>query len=157
MIQSDTHVQIYVHNVMERFPGTVAETDTVQEAVQEMIQRHASALPVTDENGVLKGIVSVNDVLRMIQSSEQLLDCEDFEEDSPTTVASVLCELLLSSDVSEVMTKALHTVYQDDTLEDAAKLMLQHQVHHLPVVSREGELLGIVSTVHFVRLAADRK
>jgi len=156
MTQTTSESKNHVQNVMERYPITVSETDTIQVAVDKMIENHISAVPVVDENKKLKGILTVTDVLRMIQSDERLLETEDFSDDSDITVASVLCELMLSSEVDTVMTDAACTLRPEDSLEEAGRLMLQRQVHHLPVVNKEDELVGIVSTVHFVRRVAER-
>lgn len=155
MTPTQTTANIHVQNVMERFPITVAQTDTIEVAVDTMVNHHISAVPVVDRDGKLHGILTITDVLRIIQSDERMLDAEDFGDESELTVASILCELLLSNGVETAMTAAVCTLQPEDSLEDAARLMLEHQVHHLPVVNQTGGLVGIVSTVHFVRLAVE--
>jgi CBS domain-containing protein len=47
--------------------------------------------------------------------------------------------------VKDVMTPKVISVGVDETVVNAARLMLQHQISGLPVVDKKGELVGIVS------------
>lgn len=47
--------------------------------------------------------------------------------------------------VSDVMTKIVHTVHQDDDVEAAIALMEAKQVRRLPVVDDAGHVVGIVA------------
>lgn len=47
--------------------------------------------------------------------------------------------------VREVMTSEVKFIYDDDSIEEAARSMSELQVRRLPVVDRENRLVGIVS------------
>lgn len=47
--------------------------------------------------------------------------------------------------VSEIMTREPHTLSVDNTLLDARNLMTTHHIRHVPIVSAQGDLLGLVS------------
>ena len=47
--------------------------------------------------------------------------------------------------VADIMTREPYTLGPDDSLTDARNLMAQHHVRHVPVVSSEGTILGLVS------------
>lgn len=47
--------------------------------------------------------------------------------------------------VAEIMTREPYTLSPDDTLADARQLMTQHHIRHIPVLSAEGALIGVVS------------
>ena len=47
--------------------------------------------------------------------------------------------------VSELMTREPYTLGPDDTLADARKLMAEHHIRHIPIVSGDGNLVGLVS------------
>lgn len=47
--------------------------------------------------------------------------------------------------VAEIMTREPYTLGPDDTLADARKLMAEHHIRHVPVVSGDGNLVGLVS------------
>ncbi|MGH7681035.1 MAG: CBS domain-containing protein [Candidatus Eiseniibacteriota bacterium] len=54
---------IHVGEVMSRRLHTCAPTDDIRTAVQTMKERQVRRLPVTDERGALKGVLSLNDVV----------------------------------------------------------------------------------------------
>ena len=47
--------------------------------------------------------------------------------------------------VDEIMTRDPHTLGPDDTLRDAALLMREHNIRHIPIVDAEGGVVGLVS------------
>jgi CBS domain-containing protein len=56
--------------------------------------------------------------------------------------------------VSEIMTAQPYTLGPDDSLAKARELMAQHHIRHIPVVSGDGTLIGVV-TQRDVLAAAD--
>ena len=53
--------------------------------------------------------------------------------------------------VKDVMTPKVICVGPDEAVVNAARLMLQHQISGLPIVDKEGELVGIVTEGDFLR------
>jgi len=53
--------------------------------------------------------------------------------------------------VKDVMTPKVICVGVDETVVNAARLMLHHQISGLPVVDKEGELVGVVTEGDFLR------
>ncbi len=53
--------------------------------------------------------------------------------------------LLAELQVSEIMSRNPISVRQDDTVERAAQLMLEHTISGLPVVDAAGHLVGIIT------------
>ena len=47
--------------------------------------------------------------------------------------------------VAEIMTREPYTLGPDDTLATARQLLAEHHIRHIPIVSAEGALLGVVS------------
>lgn len=52
---------------------------------------------------------------------------------------------------SDVMTRNLITIDPDQTVLQAARLMLQHRISGLPVIDKDGKLVGILSEGDFLR------
>lgn len=52
---------------------------------------------------------------------------------------------MLTPSVSHYMTVQPWTIHRDATLRDAHMLMHQHHIRHLPVLDKNGELVGIVT------------
>jgi CBS domain-containing membrane protein len=47
--------------------------------------------------------------------------------------------------ISEIMNTDLHTLTEDDSVEDARRLMADHYIRHIPVIAKGNRLVGLVS------------
>jgi CBS domain-containing protein len=47
--------------------------------------------------------------------------------------------------VAEIMTREPYTLGPDDSLADARQLLAEHHIRHIPILSTEGSLIGVVS------------
>ncbi|MCM2374415.1 CBS domain-containing protein [Aporhodopirellula aestuarii] len=155
MSATQTDLRTPIHSFMRRQPITVMETDTIQDAVEKMTEEHLSALPVVDQDGCLKGIITVSDMLRLIQDAERTLDCDMAIYDESYLVVDLIRECLGSDEVASVMSNATVTAEQNDSLQKVAQLMVKHQVHHVPVINHDKRLLGIVSATDYVSFVAE--
>jgi CBS domain-containing protein len=57
--------------------------------------------------------------------------------------------------VREVMSEGLFTCYDDDQVEDAARLMAEHRLRRVPVIDRNEQLVGIISLADVARSGAE--
>ncbi len=62
-----------------------------------------------------------------------------------------------STAVREVASTDLVTVDPEQDLDEAVRLMAQHQVRRLPVVEEDGRLVGVVAQADVARQADDRQ
>lgn len=53
--------------------------------------------------------------------------------------------------IADVFTADLQTVSRDTNCSEALKLMLSHRIRHLPVVDKDGSLVGLVSIRRLVQ------
>lgn len=89
-----------------------------------LLSRHnLGALPVCEQDGVLRGIVTDRDIV---------LRCVAAEEDPAQTP------------VREIMSRSCAVVAPDDDAREAARLMAVRQVRRLPVLEG-GRVVGMVS------------
>jgi CBS domain-containing protein len=138
---------------MNVMPITVSAEANVSEAARLLRENKISGLPVLDGE-TLVGIVSESDLLR-------LLSVEDKEEGglwlpSPFEVFEIPFRDLVKWEmqaslkdvqekkVADVMSRNLHEIGPEDSVEEAASIMTRHRINRLPVVE-EGRLVGIVT------------
>jgi len=58
-------------------------------------------------------------------------------------------------DVQQVMTKnVVHMTQPDADAQTAARIMMENQIHHLVVID-EGRIVGVISSLDFVKLVAE--
>lgn len=69
------------------------------------------------------------------------------------SVASPEWDVMSEYTVADVMTRVAHSLEPDTTLADAARYMLRFGIHRV-LVAEQGELVGIVTTMDFLRALA---
>lgn len=115
---------------------TIEQTETVLAATQRMNEHSIGALLVTD-GGRLCGIFTERDVLRRIVAAQR---------DPAATL------------VRDVMTTNMACASPDTSVDDARSIFKSHRIRHLPVVSSDGELVGMISIGDLnAHLANDRE
>ncbi len=99
----------------------VSKETGIYEAVETMVEKRITGLPVVNEDMSLAGIVSEKDVLSLLYNME----------DRPTTV-------------EHYMTPDPHCFDVDDSLIDIAECFIKNHFRRVPIIS-DGKLKGIIS------------
>lgn len=155
MTVTNTEHPVLVQSVMQRHPLTIHDYETVQDAVDKMTENHISALPVVDDGNYVKGILTISDLVRLVQDAERTLDSDLAIYDQGYVITDMIRETLGTDEVASVMSGNPITIHQDASLKEAARTMIEDRVHHLLVVGNDMKLFGMLSAIDFVRLAAD--
>src|SRR5438132_1415945 len=114
---------MHINEVMTRDVRMVSPDDTLQAAAKVMDECEIGLLPVS-ENDRLAGTVSDRDI----------------------TVRAVAKGLPPErGKVRDVMTPKVKYVYEDESVQDAARNMSELQIRRLPVLNRDKRLVGIIS------------
>jgi len=118
-----THHDRKIRDVMTSNPRTIEPSTTVQEAAKLMRDEDVGPIPIV-ENGSVSGIVTDRDIVLNVVA----------EGVDPT-----------STPVSQIASRDLITIDPEQTLDEALRLMGQHQVRRLPVCEEDGRLVGIIA------------
>lgn len=102
----------------------VAPGDSVQSALQIMVENDQGSVVVLDENEKVVGIFTERDVLR-----HYLINQSTF----------------MYLNVSEVMSSPVTTVTEDMEVSEALDIMNEKKVRRLPVVDKNGRMIGFLS------------
>ncbi len=132
-LSAPINIGVKVSDVMSSPVITVDISSTLRDAMKIMIKYGFRRLPVV-ENNIVKGIVTAMDIIKFFGTHKA------FEY---TTTGSI--EEILRVPVREVMVKDVVTVSPDSDVGEAAKLMNERNVGSVLVVTKEYELLGILS------------
>ena len=137
-----------VKDVMTTQVVTVGTAASFKEMVVKMRESGVSALPVVDGEGRVIGVVSEADML----NKEAGLDTE------PGELSSLLRfterEKAAGVTAAELMTKPPVTIGPGAPVAEAARLMRDHRVKGLPVITDTGLLIGIISRADALRVFA---
>jgi CBS domain-containing protein len=105
-------------------PLAIAESATLEEALNSMDEYHFHHLPVVDQQRRLVGIISDLDIRRTADAKSAL--------------------------VSEVMTPSPESVTHNSPPVEALRTMLARRFHSVPVLDA-GRLIGIITSTDFLR------
>jgi CBS domain-containing protein len=100
---------------------TIHPEASIKEAIELLIEREISGLPVVDDDGHLIGVVTEFALLAMVYDHD-----------------------VLNHPVSQHMTQDLITVDVDDPVTRVADLCIVHRIRRVPVTKR-GRLVGLIA------------
>ena len=113
-------------DLMSRDVKVVSPDMSIQEAANEMRQGDFGMLPVGENDRMIGAITDRDIALRAIAQGKDG-----------------------STKVRDVMSEGIFWVFEDESVEAAAKTMSERQVRRLPVVDRNKRLVGIVALGDF--------
>jgi CBS domain-containing protein len=118
-----------VQDVMTRDPGAVEASAPIIEAAEVMLREDVGSVPIL-EDGRLAGMLTDRDiVLRVVAEGRD--------------ARTITC--------AEIASRQLATIDPQQPLEEALRLMGEHQVRRLPVVEEDGKLVGILAQADVAR------
>jgi CBS-domain-containing membrane protein len=107
------------------------------EAVAElMVKHHIGCIPIVNELGIPTGMLTKLDLLEHLLASVR-------DEPSP-----------LAQSARDLMMPLALTLNDQATVAHAAAMMASEDIHHVPIVDRDGCMIGIVSTMDIARWLA---
>lgn len=136
---------------------TIRSNQSVRDAVTMMVTENVSALPVVDGVGQLVGVVSTSDLIRIVLETVDVLQSEYPHYDDCLWAVELVQKRLGTDKVTSIMSEIVTVVHPETTMHDAACMMLNHRIHHLPVVRTNGQIVGMLSSTEFARLTSGMK
>ena len=112
-----------VAEVMNTSVLTVEPSASIGEAAEKMIEAGVGAVVVMEDMARIGGIVTERDLMRAVAQRARAAEAR----------------------VRQWMTESVVTIEPDTEIKDAAKMMFEKNFRHLPVVNKDGRLLGIAS------------
>jgi CBS domain-containing protein len=124
----------FIREAMTKPPKSVESSTSVVDAARMMEAENVGSVPVV-EGGQLVGMITDRDIaVRVVGGGKD-----------PQ-----------STPVGEIASRELVTVDPQQDLDEALRLMAQHQVRRLPVVEEDGRLVGILAQADVAREGDDR-
>jgi acetoin utilization protein AcuB len=130
-----------VQDFMTPNPVVISPQTSLIDAYTVMCDNEIRRLPVV-EQGELVGIITMSDILRSVPN---------LSEDETDTATRLL---LVTLSVVDLMTSEPVTISPDDTIQDAAELMLENQVSGIPVMQGD-QVVGIITESDIFKLVVD--
>jgi acetoin utilization protein AcuB len=131
---------MFVSMWMTREVTTIAPTATLADIATLMMRRRIRRLPVIGERGALLGIVTHSDVLHAFPP-----DINPFAINAAESIAAITAAAdRVRLTASDLMAREPHTTTPDAPVESAARLMRDHKIGALPVLSNHA-LVGLIT------------
>ena len=121
-----------VRTIMTQQCTTLAHDSHISDAVKTIVEKKIGGLPIIDHEGVLNGIVTERDVLRVLASDRSTLKVED------------------------VMSSSLRVTAPDFPISTVSRDMTQYRFRRLPVVS-DDVLYGILTATDIMKYLGSRE
>jgi len=128
------HHDKHVRDLMTSGPRTVETSTSVVDAARAMKEEDVGSLPIV-EGDRLAGVLTDRDITVRVVA----------EGKDPQSVT-----------VGDIASRDLVTVDPEQGLDEAMRLMAQHQVRRLPVCEEDGRLVGILAQADVAREVGDQ-
>lgn len=138
---------VQIKEIMATELITVSTSDSVEQCAKLLQENNISGLPVLDDTGKVAGIVTEGDLIRRASRIKAPGYLEILGGliylGSPKKFVEEL-QRAMSLEAGQLMSTDVISVKPDDTIEQAATLMVDNSINRLPVIDGE-KLVGIVS------------
>jgi len=128
-----------VKNWMSKEIVTVDADDSMQNAIYILQEQNIKMLPVMEDENLV-GIITDRDLKKASPSDATTLDMHE------------LLFLISKIKVRDLMKKPVYTARPDDTVEEAAALLLEKKISGLPVLDENDRLVGIITRSDIFRV-----
>lgn len=118
-----------VRDVMTHNLTSIGRQAAIREAAERMRELDVGMLPVKDD-GEIVGTVTDRDIT--VRATAKGAD--------PNTTT-----------VGEIMSNEVYACYEDNDVEEAARIMADHQLHRLMVTNASGEFIGMLALADLAR------
>lgn len=133
---------------------SVGENETVHDVAKLLIAKRISAVPVVDRAGKVIGIVTEADLLHRVETGA--------EQPASWWLSFIsgdraLAEAYVKSHavkVRDVMTRDVTIATPDTPIVEIANLFEEQHIKRVPIVSKGGDLVGIVSRANIIQAVA---
>lgn len=151
--------QTPVSEVMTSDVVCVRADVSIDVLIESMLERGFSGAPVVDERGKAIGVVSKTDLLRELHERGDTIEAPPKKLRTRGGLEFQLrpgfhVEELARTTVGEIMMPVAFTLTESAPISQAAALMAFEGVHRVPVLARDGTVVGIVSSLDILRWLA---
>jgi ACDE family multidrug resistance protein len=140
-------VVLKVKDFMVQDVISVNQNTSIRDILKLLVENRIDGVPVVDNCNKLIGIVSDGDIIRYLSPKEEFF--LDFVYtilvDEGETEQSVVTEKINKTVANMMHQKHLYTVKENDTFENAIRIVSHHHFKQLPVLDLEDKLIGLIT------------
>lgn len=132
---------------------SVSPETTIKEVMKTIVDKKIGGLPIVNNEGILKGIITDGDILRAIKPIDRHI--QDYfnlityiQEQNMESRLSELAELPI---LRIAKTRGIVTVSPEDDMKQVVVILAKHHFKKLPVVDKENKVVGVISRGDVIR------
>lgn len=118
---------LMVKHVMIENAVTAKSSTPLKEIVEMLWKKHVGSIVITDASNGCEGIFTERDLVRSVAQGTSL-----------------------EIPVKKIMTTNVVTIGEEASIEEARRLIVTHNVRHLPVINSKGKVVGLFSIRKFL-------
>jgi CBS domain-containing protein len=126
---------------------------TIKEVMKTFVDKKIGGLPIVNDEGILKGIITDGDILRAIKPIDRHI--QDYfnlityiEEQNMESRLSELAELPI---LKIAKTRGIVTVSPEDDMKQVVVILAKHHFKKLPVIDKGNKVVGVISRGDVIR------
>jgi CBS domain-containing protein len=148
--------RLSVRQIMETDPTTVTAETSVATVIDVLLTAAFRVLPVVDTQHHLLGVIGTRDLITagllpvrrgVLRTAEALGNST-----ADALIASVEEAKQRPEYAEDIMNRQVRTIKPEQTVREAAQIMLETGLHSLPVVDAEGRLVGMLTRADLLQL-----
>ncbi len=141
-------------DIMTQNVVSVTQETSVRDLARALLNNNISGVPVLDKNGKLCGIATESDLIFQnkrlhVPPFITILDSFLFL-DNPEKMEQEL-KKIAGATVLDIYTEEVVSIEPGTPLDEIATIMIEKKMHTLPVLSENGEMVGIVGKKDIIR------
>ena len=142
-----------VKQIMNKKVIVCNSDDTISAVIEKFKINEISGMPVIKFGKVI-GIITERDIFKMIKLEHSnnelpsnLLDIvrHSLHDHVDWNCFKSVVKNVFNNPVHAVMTKKVYTISEGENIEDAEAIMSKYNINRLPVIDKDGTLVGIVT------------
>ncbi len=139
LMDLDPHGSLLVEDVVEPVQYRVYPDTPYSEVADLMVRRELQAVPVVGEDYEFLGIITTGDAMEELVSQARV-----------ESVGGGSASARAEPTAREIMTRTVMCISEDQSLVEAASIMVNRDVEQLPVI-RDGEMVGLLTRGEVLR------
>lgn len=146
-----------IEEVMNKYPVTIDKEAPISDVAELLVKYNLTAVSVVDENNKLIGIITEGDLLYKkvrphVPHYVNVLGASIYYNGIGEYNSQF--KKLLASSVEDLMTKEVITAKPETEVEEVVAVMLDKHLKSMPVVDKEGVLIGSLGRRDIIKLIA---
>ncbi len=139
-----------IKDIMTKNVITVSPDASLKEVGTILKEKRISGIPVVDQKGCIVGIVTLTDMLKIL---DHIYQWKELERKEPTLkLSEVFTQEKLNAKARDVMTKDVVTLEENSSIDDVMRVMFDKKIHTIPITS-DGKLVGVIGKRDLVYLS----